>query len=123
MNKAVVSHHQETDIRLKTYIIGFIASVALTLAAYVLVVNHSFSRVWLITAILLLAMVQFTVQLVFFLHLSAERKPRWKFLAFSFMVGVVLILVLGSIWIMNNLNYHMASHGHSEQYMHENEGL
>ena len=61
----------------------------------------------MITAIIFLAVVQLVVQLVFFLHLGRERQPRWNLLAFAFMAIVLLILVLGSLWIMNNLNYHM----------------
>jgi cytochrome o ubiquinol oxidase operon protein cyoD len=95
----------------------------LTLASYFLVVNQSLNRTTLIAIILVLALVQFTLQLVYFLHLGTERKPRWKFLVFTFMVSVVLILVIGSIWIMDNLNYHMLTGHQLEQHMKTEEGL
>jgi cytochrome o ubiquinol oxidase operon protein cyoD len=47
------------------------------------------------------------VQLVFFLHLGGEGKPRWRLTAFLFMLLVLVILVFGSLWIMYNLDYHM----------------
>ena len=50
---------------------------------------------------------QFFTQLLFFLHLGRETKPRWKLLVFLFMTMIVAILVFGSLWIMYNLNYHM----------------
>lgn len=55
----------------------------------------------------ILAFGQFVVQLVYFLHLGTEQKPRWKLLVFWFMIVVVLIVVVGSLWIMYNLNYNM----------------
>lgn len=119
----LVSQHSNEDIRLRAYVTGFISSVALTLAAYLLVVNQSLDRSKLIAAIIGLALVQFTVQLIYFLHLGSERKPRWKFLVFSFMVSIVLILVIGSIWIMDNLNYHMHTGHELNHYMTTEEGL
>jgi hypothetical protein len=39
------------------------------------------------------------------------------------MIIMVFILVAGSIWIMNNLNYHMLQPNDLLKYMHQNEGL
>jgi len=96
------------SINLRSYVFGFAASLALTFGAYALAVRHSLTRRWLIAALAVLALTQFMVQLVAFLHLGRETRPRWKLLVFGFMVGVVVILVLGSLWIMYNLNYHMS---------------
>ncbi len=93
--------------RLRTYLSGYVLSLVLTIAAYLLVTHPSYSTSLIVGLISTLAVVQFLVQLVFFLHIGAERKPRWKLLVFIFMVGIVLIIVVGSIWIMNNLNYRM----------------
>lgn len=109
--------------QLASYIIGFVLSLALTALAYTLVVNRTeFSHSFVIGAITALAFVQFFAQLVFFLHLGTEKKAWWKSVTFLFMVGVVLILVVGSLWIMNNLNYHM---GHDEinTYLQEQDRL
>jgi cytochrome o ubiquinol oxidase operon protein cyoD len=72
-----------------------------------LVVNRAFDNPLLVTLLVVLALLQFFVQLVYFLHLSAEKGSRWRLFVFSFMVMVVAILVFGSLWIMNNLNYRM----------------
>jgi cytochrome o ubiquinol oxidase operon protein cyoD len=93
--------------RLRTYISGYVLSIALTLAAYMLVVHPSFSTNIIVLSIMALAVIQFIVQAIFFLHLSLETKPRWRLFVFIFMISIVLIIVIGSIWIMNNLNYHM----------------
>ena len=47
------------------------------------------------------------VQLVFFLHLDEESGPRYKLAAFGFMALILLIVVVGSLWIMQHLNYNM----------------
>ncbi|MEK7594559.1 MAG: cytochrome o ubiquinol oxidase subunit IV [Patescibacteria group bacterium] len=97
----------------KSYVIGFISSIVLTLIAYTLVVNKVWSDNIVITVIIGLAIVQLFVQLVFFLHLGRESKPRWNLTALTFAVMVVGIIVIGSLWIMQNLNY-SHQHGHEE---------
>src|SRR5581483_1048301 len=85
------------------YISGFAVSLFLTLEAYLLVAHHELSRKLLIGTAAALAIIQFMVQLILFLHLGRETKPRWKLVVFLFMVMVVLVLVFGSIWIMYSL--------------------
>lgn len=103
-----------------TYTIGFALSVGLTLAAYYVVVNDVFARRELVAAIVGLAVAQLLVQLFFFLHLGKESKPRWNLIVFMFMLMVVGIVVIGSLWIMDNLDYNMMpGHQMDEKMMHE----
>jgi len=88
------------------YINGYALSLYLTITAYLLVTHRIFSNHHLVFAVIGLALIQFLVQAFFFLHLGHETKPRWKLYVFLFMILVVGILVLGSLWIMANLNYH-----------------
>jgi len=116
---------------LASYLAGFGLSVVLTLAAFLLVYQHNhsqsqvFSHKYLMGALLGLAIVQLFVQLLFFLHLDRESKPFWNLQVAILAAGVVLILVIGSIWIMNNLNYNMNSPQKVQQYIRdqENSGL
>lgn len=95
----------------KTYIIGFILSIVLTLGSYYLVTFHLASGHTLpsdqIMTFLLpgLAIIQAMVQLLFFLHLRG--RSGWDLAVFLSTVSVILILVVGSLWIMGNLNYNM----------------
>ncbi len=91
---------------LTRYTIGFILSLLLTLAAYMLTMYGGMST-WLVAAISVLALVQMVIQLIFFLHLGDEVGPRYKLMSFVFMAGTLLIVVVGSLWIMANLNYNM----------------
>ncbi len=106
-----------------TYLTGFILSLLLTLEAYILVAYHILSDQLLIVAVTTAAVVQLVVQLVFFLHLGSESKPRWKVLAFLFALMVLLIVVFGSLWIMNNLNYHIMSPSETDTRLIHDEGI
>ena len=97
---------QKHDGSVMSYTTGFVLSIALTVVAYLIVVNHSLSGDALIVTIVGLAFIQLFVQLFFFLHLD-KISARGKMYVFLFMILVVSILVFGSLWIMKNLNYQM----------------
>ena len=88
----------------KSYIIGFILSLALTLAAYFAVINQVPVTLWVITG---LALIQFLVQLIFFLHLGQGPDGHWNLVALISTFGAVVVLILGTLWIMSNLSYNM----------------
>ena len=99
---------QDDKPKFKTYLSGYLLSVCLTLAAYFLVVKRTASDYrFVLIVITALAFVQFLVQLAYFLHISIHSRERWRLIVLAFMVSIVSILVFGSIWIMNNLNYRM----------------
>lgn len=90
---------------LKSYLIGFVLSILLTAISFLLVVTNLFSAPIIRYAIIGLALVQAIIQLLFFLHLGQEARPRWETVVFCFMVIVLLTIVAGSLWIMDDLNY------------------
>ncbi len=91
----------------KGYVIGLCLSLALTLLAFGAVATHVFSEVPLIITIAILAIVQLIVQVTCFLRLNSSKEGIWDLMAFIFTIFVVLIIVLGSLWIMYNLDYNM----------------
>jgi cytochrome o ubiquinol oxidase operon protein cyoD len=101
---------------LVTYSTGFLLSIGLTLLAYFLVVNKFVSTRYTIILIFILAIIQLFVQLIFFLHLGRGQQSLWRWVALGFGVLVVLIVGVGSLWIMDHLNYNMM---HSPQKMEE----
>ena len=122
--RAVVADvHTLPPYKASSYVIGFVVSIFLTLVAYLSVVQHLFSRRILLFVLPATALIQFTVQLVTFLHIGRELKPRWKLYVFLFMLIIVVILVAGSIWIMANLNYHMQSTVEINKYLRSQDGL
>jgi|JI10StandDraft_1071094.scaffolds.fasta_scaffold2100692_2 cytochrome o ubiquinol oxidase operon protein cyoD len=105
------------------YVIGFALSLVFTLNAYVAVTQTQTGLTTSLFVLLVaLAIAQLIVQVFFFLHLGRESRPRWNALAFITMIMVVLFIVVGSIWIMNNLNYNMMGE-HVDELIIEDEGL
>ncbi len=121
--KPIVAKHQLQPGSTRTYVVGFVTSIILTLTAFTLIELRDYlSESAIIGVIVALAMTQFLVQLFCFLHLGRETRPRWKLAVFYFMIGVVLILVIGSLWIMSNLNYRMG-HEQMTEYLKSQDSL
>jgi cytochrome o ubiquinol oxidase operon protein cyoD len=118
-NEQEISHGS-----IRSYVTGFGLSLLLTLTAYLLVHRHvssyhtAISHEVLKVMITGLALTQLLVQLVFFLHLDKESKPRWNLTVLFFAATVVVIVVFGSVWIMHNLNYHQATQEQIIHYIH-----
>lgn len=124
MNKPHVSHFAPPHASVRSYIIGFVMCLVLTGLAYLTAVGDSLDKNVAIGIIAGLALVQCIVQLRRFLHLGDEFKPRWKMIMFFVMLSIILIVVAGSIWIMNNLNYRMMhSPNQMTEYVESQDGL
>jgi cytochrome o ubiquinol oxidase operon protein cyoD len=106
--------------KLTAYVFGFALSLVLTLVAFGAVAGAVLPGIkvfWIVALLLVLATVQLGVQLILFLHLGDEPKPKWNLQAFCFAVLIVGIVVGGSLWIMNHLNHNM---GHYNVFEEEN---
>ena len=93
---------------LGSYTAGFFFSIVLTLIPYELARERLLSGSDLIEALVAFALLQLAVQLYFFLHLNRSSKARWNLLAICFTLFMVAFLVIGTIWIMENLAEHMS---------------
>lgn len=85
--------------------LGF--SVILTAAAFVLASTNLVYGPSIPVALIVLAIAQMGVHLVFFLHITTGPDNTNNVLALAFGILVVFLVVVGSIWIMNNLNANM----------------
>jgi cytochrome o ubiquinol oxidase operon protein cyoD len=85
--------------------LGF--SVILTVAAFVLAQTHLIYGPSIPVALIVLAIAQMGVHLVFFLHVTTGPDNTNNVLALAFGVLVVFLIVAGSIWIMTHLNGNM----------------
>lgn len=105
------------EATLKSYAIGFVLSIIFTIIPYILVVNQLLDG-WQLTLVLVVAaIIQLWVQLHFFLHLGNKSGARWNMVVFLFMLLVMVIIVAGSLWIMNNLRYNLMSPEQMDVYM------
>ncbi len=93
---------------LTSYSVGFILSVILTAASFAAVmVPGLVPHDAIVPVIMALAVVQMFVHLYFFLHLNFSSDQRWNVTAFAFAALTVLVVVIGSLWIMYNINSNM----------------
>jgi cytochrome o ubiquinol oxidase subunit IV len=89
------------------YLIGFGISVLLTLASFYIVHTDLIWGPGIAVALIVLAVAQIGIQLVFFLHLTTAPDNTNNAMALAFGVLIVLLIIGGSIWIMNHLNGRM----------------
>ncbi|HUO56156.1 MAG TPA: cytochrome o ubiquinol oxidase subunit IV [Candidatus Paceibacterota bacterium] len=108
----------------RSYIIGFILSLVLTFVAYYLATTGQLPYQSALICLILLALVQFIVQIVCFLHLDTASVSRERLFILAGACTVILILVSGSLWIMFTLNGRMMpSPEQMEEYMSNQEGI
>lgn len=88
---------------LRLYLIGFALALALTLAAFGLTLWGGLS--WATTMIIIgiLGLAQMVVHLRFFLHIDLSRQKREDLQLILFSVLLLIIVVIGTIWIMADL--------------------
>jgi cytochrome o ubiquinol oxidase operon protein cyoD len=123
-HKIVVSHHNPELATYRAYVAGFVLSVWFTLGSYILVHNNLGSHKWSVAYVVAaLALAQFITQITLFLHLGHETKPKYRMLVFGFMLLVVLILISGSIWVMQNLNTRMTPTQMNTYMQHQDGGI
>lgn len=93
----------------RTYVVGFLLSLLFTFIPYWLVTQHLLTTQGLLVVIMAIAVIQMVVQVVFFLHLGREKKPRWQLYFFAGTIVGIVTVVGGSIFIMSNLHHNMSS--------------
>jgi cytochrome o ubiquinol oxidase operon protein cyoD len=106
-----IASHKYLRIR-RNYTIGFFASVSLTGISFGLVKwnvietmsNSSWKKTVLILSIVAIA--QVLLQAKYFLDLDSSSST-WKKVFFASMLFALGVLLVGSLWIMQNLNYNM----------------
>ncbi len=93
--------------------LGF--SIVLTAAAFLLAGSHLIYAPAIPVALVVLAIAQMGVHLVFFLHITTGPDNTNNVLALAFGVMVVFLIVAGSIWIMYHLDQNMMPMDHGMQ--------
>jgi cytochrome o ubiquinol oxidase operon protein cyoD len=94
---------------IRGYLIGLGLATLITVVAFF--VSRT-SLVWqpsIPIALMVLAIAQMGVHLVFFLHITTGPESFNNVLALAFGVLIVFLLIVGSLWIMTHLNHNMVS--------------
>ncbi len=98
-------HDSSHGVSYKGYAIGFILSVILTVIPFAVVMHPTLSHTAIIAVIFGFAAVQVLVHLHYFLHMDTSPEQRDMVTSFVFSALLIVFIIGGSIWIMNNLNH------------------
>ena len=90
---------------LRTYLLGFGLASLLTVVSFTLPATGFLWGPSLPVALVVLAIAQMGVHLVFFLHITTGPDNTNNVLALAFGVLIVFLVIGGSIWIMGHLNH------------------
>ena len=101
------------DIRegIQGYLIGLALAALLTVASFYVVRTQLIWGPAIPIALVVLAIAQIGVHLVFFLHITTAPDNTNNVLALAFGVLIVALIIGGSLWIMANLNHRMMPMG------------
>jgi cytochrome o ubiquinol oxidase subunit IV len=89
------------------YVVGYGLSVLLTMASFYAAWTDLLYEPGIPVALVVLAIAQIGVHLVFFLHITTAPDHTNNILALAFGVLIVALVVCGSLWIMANLDHNM----------------
>jgi cytochrome o ubiquinol oxidase subunit IV len=101
--------HSEQEFAggLTSYFIGLGLAALLTAFSFLLPGTHFVWGPGIPVALIVFAIAQMGVHLVFFLHITTGPDNTNNALALAFGVLIVFLVIGGSLWIMTNLNHNM----------------
>lgn len=103
-----MSAENSTHASYRSYIIGFVLSVILTVIPfYVVMAEVEMDILWAMAIIFGLGAIQIMVHVHYFLHVSVGAEDGWQFMSLLFTAVVLVIILAGSIWVMFHLHENM----------------
>ena len=93
----------------RSYLIGLALATILTAASFWAAQTDLIYGPGIKGALVTLAIAQMGIHLVFFLHITTAPDNTNNVLALAFGVVIVLVIIVGSLWIMGHLNHMMPS--------------
>ena len=104
-----VEEHESTASIL-SYTLGLALAIVATIASFTVAQTDLLWPPGIPAGLIVLALAQIGVHLVFFLHLGSAPDQTNNILALAFGVLIVFLVIGGSIWIVANLNANMPMH-------------
>jgi cytochrome o ubiquinol oxidase subunit IV len=89
------------------YLLGLALATLLTIASFYVAGTHLIWGPSIPIALAVLAIAQIGIHLAFFLHITSAPDNTNNILALAFGVLIVVLVVAGSLWIMDHLNQNM----------------
>jgi cytochrome o ubiquinol oxidase operon protein cyoD len=93
--------------RVLGYVVGLGLAILLTITSFFIAGTDLVWQPSIPVALVVLAIAQMGVHLVFFLHITTGRDNTNNVMALAFGVLIVILVIGGSLWIMANLNHNM----------------
>jgi cytochrome o ubiquinol oxidase operon protein cyoD len=93
--------------RLLGYVVGLGLAILLTATSFFVAGTDLVWQPSIPVALVVLAIAQMGVHLVFFLHITTGADNTNNVLALAFGLLIVFLVIGGSLWIMSNLNHNM----------------
>ena len=103
-----VEEHEPTASYL-SYSVGLGLAIIATIASFIVAQTNLLWVPGIPVGLIVLALAQIGVHLVFFLHLGSGPDSTNNILALAFGVLIVFLVVVGSLWIIADLNGNMMS--------------
>ena len=99
--------HGSVGPRLLGYVVGLALAILLTATSFFVAGTDLVWQPSIPVALIVLAIAQMGVHLVFFLHITTGADNTNNVMALAFGVLIVVLVIGGSLWIMANLNHNM----------------
>jgi cytochrome o ubiquinol oxidase subunit IV len=89
------------------YLVGLFLATFITVVAFFIAGTNLVWGPSIPLALVVLAIAQIGVHLVFFIHITTGADNANNVLALAFGVLIVMLIIIGSLWIMSNLSQNM----------------
>ncbi len=99
--------HVSIRVRVLGYVVGLGLAILLTATSFFVGGTDLVWQPSIPVALVVLAIAQMGVHLVFFLHITTGPDNTNNVLALAFGLLIVFLVMAGSLWIMDNLNQNM----------------
>jgi cytochrome o ubiquinol oxidase operon protein cyoD len=98
---------QESTANFLSYAFGLVFAILATIASFVVSQSDLLWAPGIPVGLVVLAITQIGIHLVFFLHIGSGPENTNNILALAFGVLIVFLVIVGSCWIIANLNDNM----------------
>ena len=99
---------EDIGASIRGYLLGLGLALLLTAASFAILRSHFVWAPAIPIALIVFAIAQMGVHLVFFLHITTGPDDTNNVMALAFGILIVVLLIGGSLWIMAHLNRNMS---------------
>ena len=107
LNVAPGEPHDSILSETVSYVIGLALALGLTALSFWVASTSTLWGPGIATGLVVLAIAQMGIHLVFFLHITSGPDNTNNVLALAFGVLIVFLVMIGTIWIMSHMNANM----------------